>query len=141
MISKEAVVAYFDALEPYLCEGTKEIHENMESNVRGTGDIETHHLSDADEKSCPLRQPTRVSFNTKFYRNPSSGCSAESCRRTDQLLALLALSLFISIKMTDILIKNEGLMNVFRMCGNNVIECPSDVDRFHYKVTSVELIS
>jgi hypothetical protein len=45
------------------------------------------------------------------------------------------------IKVTDILIKKEGLMKVFCMGGNNVIECPSDVDRFHYTVTSVELIS
>jgi len=47
------------------------------------------------------------------------------------------------IKVTDtsILIKKEGLMKVYFMCGNNVIECPGDVDRFHYKVTNVELIS
>jgi len=45
MISKEEVIAYFDTLEPYLCEGTEEIHEDMESRVRATAEIETHRLS------------------------------------------------------------------------------------------------
>jgi hypothetical protein len=45
------------------------------------------------------------------------------------------------IKVIDVLIKNEGQMKVFCVCGNNVIQCPSDLDRFHYKVTNVELIS
>jgi hypothetical protein len=78
MISKEAVVAYFDTLQPYLCEGTEEINENMESKVRATAEIETHHLSNTVQKSCRLRQLIRVSCNTKFYRKPSSGRSAES---------------------------------------------------------------
>jgi hypothetical protein len=76
--SKEAVVAYFDTLQPYLCEVTEEIHENMESKVRATAEIETRHLTDTDQKRYRLRQIIRVSCNTKFYRNPSSGCSAES---------------------------------------------------------------
>jgi len=46
MISQEAVVAYLDTLQPYLCEGAEEIHESMESKVRATAEIETHHLSD-----------------------------------------------------------------------------------------------
>jgi len=46
MISQEAVVACFDTPNLYLCEGTEEIHENMESKVRATAEIETHHLSD-----------------------------------------------------------------------------------------------
>lgn len=96
MISKEPVIAYFDALQPYLCEGTEEIHENMESKVGATAETEPHRLLGTDQKSCPLRQLILVSFNTKFYRNPSSGCSAESCGRTDQLSALLGLSLYIS---------------------------------------------
>ena len=55
MIAKEAVVAYFDTLQPYLCKGTEEIRENMKSKVRATAEIETHHLTDTDQKSCPLR--------------------------------------------------------------------------------------
>jgi len=45
------------------------------------------------------------------------------------------------IKVTDILVKNVEIMKVFCVCGNNVVQCPGDVDRFHYKVTSAELIS
>ena len=49
---------------------------------------------------------------------------------------------FIYIKnMTDVLIKNEGLIKVVCMCGSNVIECPNDVDKFYYKVTNLESMS
>ena len=56
MISKEAVVSHFGTLQPYLCEGTEEIHENMESKVRATAEIEAYHLSDAAQKSCPFER-------------------------------------------------------------------------------------
>jgi len=120
MISKEAVVAYFDTLQPYLCESTEEIRENMKSKFRATAEIETFHLTDTVQKSCPLRLLIRVSCYTKFCRNPCSGCSTESCGRTDQLSAQVAVKFIYIIKMTDILIKNEGLMKVFCVCGNNV---------------------
>jgi hypothetical protein len=91
----------------------------MESKVRGTAEIETHHLSDTDQKSCPLRQLIRVSCYTKLYRNPSSGCSAESYGRTDQLSAQLALSLFIPLNdryTNKEPMTNESVLYVWKQC-------------------------